>query len=99
CNARALSNSKVRVSVIDQIARIRRTDNLTPVRLGPCEADGHLAHWMTIGLLAEPVNQRPMGPLLRRFFDGNDNKITIGRGWNDMGGGEVPFLPAIRLFH
>src|ERR1700719_1361318 len=48
--------------------------------------------------LAEPVNQRPMRAFLRRFFHRYDDEITASRLRNDMCGGEVTFLPAVRLF-
>jgi hypothetical protein len=56
-------------------------------------------HSATIQRLAEPVNQRPMGTLIGRFLDGNDDEIAVGRCRNDVGGGEMTFLPAIWLFH
>src|SRR4051794_35482836 len=47
--------------------------------------------------LTETVDERPMRPFLWRFLDCDDNEIAAGPFRNDMGGGEMSFLPAIRL--
>src|ERR1043166_681367 len=46
----------------------------------------------------ESVNESPVCPLFRRFFHCDNDEITAGPFRDDVGGGEVAFLPTVRLF-